>query len=73
MNYGIGYKPNVCYLRVFGSICYILKDVRKGKLDGKNDEGMFLGYSNISKAYKCLNLTTHKVIESAHVKIEEFA
>ena len=29
-------------------------------------------YSNKRKAYKYLNLTTHKVIESAHVKIDEF-
>ena len=38
----------------------------------KSDEGIFLGYTNKSKAYKCLNLSTHKVIESAHVKIDEF-
>ena len=24
------------------------------------------------KAYKCLNLSTHKIIESAHVKVDEF-
>ena len=24
------------------------------------------------KAYRCLNLSTHKIIESAHVRIEEF-
>ena len=26
-----------------------------------------------SKAYRCLNLSTQKVIESAHVKVDEFA
>ena len=30
-------------------------------------------YSYKSKAYRCLNLSTHKVIESAHVKVDEFA
>ena len=30
-------------------------------------------YSSKSKAYRCLNLSTHKVIESAHVKVDEFA
>ena len=39
----------------------------------KGDEGIFLGYSCKSKAYRCLNLSTHKVIESAHVKVDEFA
>ena len=59
-----GYKPNVSYLKVFGSKCYILKEYRKGKFDVKGDEGIFLGYSCRSKAYKCLNLTSHKIIES---------
>ena len=40
-----GYKPNVSYLKVFGSKCYILKESRKGKFDAKCDEGIFLGYS----------------------------
>jgi len=68
-----GYKPNVSYLKVFGSKCYILKESRKGKFDVKGDEGIFFGYSCTSKAYRCLNLSTHKVIESAHVKVDEFA
>ena len=39
----------------------------------KGDEGILFGYSCKSKAYRCLNLSTHKVIESAHVKVDEFA
>ena len=38
----------------------------------KGDERIFLGYSYRSKAYKCLNFSTHKIIESAHVRIDEF-
>ena len=67
------YKRNVSYLKVFGRKCYILKESRKGKFDVKGDEGILLGYSCRSKAYKCLNLSTHKIIESAHVRIDEFA
>ena len=67
-----GYKPNVSYLKVFESKCYILKESRKGKFNAKGDEGIFLGYSSKIKAYRCLNLSTHKVIESAHVKVDEF-
>ena len=67
------YKPNASYLKVFGSKCYILKDSRKEKFDVKSDEGIFLGYSCKRKAYKCLYLSTHKIIESAHVRIDEFA
>ena len=46
--------------------------IGSGKFDAKGDERIFLGYSSKRKAYKCLNLSTHKVIESAHVKINEF-
>ena len=62
-----GYKPNVSYLKVFGRKCYILKESRKAKFDVKGDEGIFLGYS-----CKCLNLSTHKIIKSAHVRIDKF-
>ena len=47
--------------------------IQKGKFDVKGDEGIFLGYSCKSKAYRCLNLSTQKIIESVHVKIDEFA
>ena len=57
-----GYKPNISYLKVFGRKCYIFKESRKGK-----------GYSYRSKAYKCLNVSTKKIIESTHVRIDEFA
>ena len=49
-----------------------MKESRKGKFDVKSDEGIFLGYSCKIRAYRCLNLSTHKVIESAHVKVDEF-
>ena len=45
-----GYKPNVSYLNIFGSKYYILKEIGKGKLDVKSDEGIFLGYSSKIKA-----------------------
>ena len=50
-----------------------MKESRKGKFGVKGDEGIFLGYSCRSKTYKCLNLSTHKIIESVHVRIDEFA
>ena len=60
-------------MKIFGNKFYILKESRKGKFDVKGHEGIFVGYSCLSKAYKCLNLSTHKIIESAHVRIDEFA
>ena len=68
-----GYEPNVKYFKVFGRKCYFLKDNRNGKLDAKIGEGIFLGYSTKSKAYKCLNSNINKVVESANVKVDEYA
>jgi len=43
--------------RVFESYCYILRDQENlYKFDTKNDEGIFLGYSSYSKAYRVYNL-----------------
>ena len=67
-----GYSPNVKYFKVFGSKCYILKDVRNGKLDAKCEEGIFLGYSTINKAYKCLNTNTNFFFESTNVNFDEY-
>ena len=41
--------------------------------DAKSDEGIFLGYSTRSKAYKCLNANTNKVVENANVNFDEHA
>ena len=48
-----GHSPKVKYFKVFGSKCSILEDFKNGKLDAKSEEGIFLGYSTRSKAYKC--------------------
>ena len=47
-----GRKPNVKYFIIFGSTCFIFKDIENvGKFDSRSDEGIFLGYSSTSKAY----------------------
>ena len=58
---------------MFGCKCYILKESRNGKFDAKSDEGIFHGYSTRRKAYKCLNVNTNKVVESANVNFDEHA
>ena len=50
-----------------------MKDERKGKLDAKGEEGILLGYSTRSKAYKCLNTNTNKIVESVNVKVDEYS
>ena len=67
-----GRNPNVKYFRIFGSICFILKDRENvGKFDSGSDEGIFLGYSSTSKAYRVYNKITMKVMETMNVVIDK--
>ena len=67
-----GRKPTLGYFRVFGSKCFILntKDYLT-KFDPKSYEGVFLGYSQTSKAYIVLNKETLRVEESLNVTFDE--
>ena len=68
-----GHSPNVKHFKIFGCKFYILKESINGKFDAKSEEGIFLGYSTRSKAYKCLNINTNKVVESENVKFDDLA
>ncbi|GJW48087.1 retrovirus-related pol polyprotein from transposon TNT 1-94 [Tanacetum coccineum] len=67
-----GRKPTLDYFRVFGSKCFILniKDYLT-KFNPKSYEGIFLGYSQNSKAYIILNKHIRKVKESLNVTFDE--
>ncbi|GJR71670.1 zf-CCHC domain-containing protein [Tanacetum coccineum] len=67
-----GRKPMLDYFRVFGRKCFILntKDYLT-KFDPKSYEGVFLGYSQNSKAYIILNKHTRKFEESLNVTFDE--
>ena len=63
-----GRRATAKYLRVFGSKCFIKnKDQGLGKFDDRDNEGIFLGYSSQSKAYRCYNKRLGKVVESHDV------
>ena len=42
-----------------------------GKFDSQSDEGIFMGYSSTSKAYRVYNKRIMKVIETVNVVIDE--
>ena len=67
-----GRKPNISYFHQFGCTCYILntKD-NLGKFDSKTQKGIFLGYSERSKAYRVYNKETSRVEEAIHVKFDD--
>ncbi|XP_070028621.1 intracellular protein transport protein USO1-like [Nicotiana sylvestris] len=64
-----GRKPKLTHLRIFECKCYVLNNGKDqlGKFDAKSDEGIFLGYSSQTKAYKIYNKRTQYVEESVHV------
>ena len=67
-----GKTPNISYFRVFGWKYYILNiEDYLGKFASKTDVGIFLGYSNSSKAYRVFNKRTLVVEESMHVTFDE--
>jgi len=67
-----GKRDTAKHFRVFGRKCYI-KNTEEGlqKFEDRADEGVFLGYSIHSKAYKCYNKRLIKIVESADVKFDE--
>ena len=68
-----GRKPNISYFHAFGCKCFVLNNGKDnlGKFDPKSDEGIFLGYSSHSKAYRIYNKRTMTVEESIHVAFDE--
>ncbi|GAU51065.1 hypothetical protein TSUD_411780 [Trifolium subterraneum] len=69
---GKGRKPIIKYFHVFGSKCYILIDrEQRRKMNPKSDEGIFLGYSTNSRAYRVYNSRTQVMMESMNVVIDD--
>ncbi|KAA0037775.1 gag-pol polyprotein [Cucumis melo var. makuwa] len=69
----LGKKPNVKYFHIFGSTCYILADRDyHRKWDVKSDQGIFLGYSQNSRAYRVFNIKSGTVMETINVVVNDF-
>ena len=54
-----GRLPNISYFHAFGCKCFVHNNGKEtlGKFDAKSNEGIFLSYSSISKAYRVFNKT----------------
>nr|GEY62295.1 hypothetical protein [Tanacetum cinerariifolium] len=67
-----GRSPALCFMRPFGCHVSILNTLDQlGKFDGKSDEGIFVGYSTTSKAFRVYNIRTRKVEENLHITFLE--
>ena len=61
-------KPNATFFHDFGSRCFIFNSKeQRNKFDVKADEGIFLGCSLTSKAYRVLNKSSKKIEETYYV------
>nr|GEU98789.1 putative ribonuclease H-like domain-containing protein [Tanacetum cinerariifolium] len=68
----IGRAPIIGFMRPFGCLVTILNTLdHLGKFDGKADEGLLVGYSIDSKAFRVYNSRTKKVEENIHVNFLE--
>ena len=67
-----GRKPSISYFHQFGCTCYILNNKHYLKKSSvKAQRGIFIGYSDRSKAYRVYNSETKMVEESIHVKFDD--
>jgi hypothetical protein len=67
-----GSPPSYEHLRVFGCACYPnTSATTPHKLSPRSTRCVFLGYSSDRKGYRCLDLSTNRLIVSRHVVFDE--
>jgi hypothetical protein len=67
-----GTIPSCDHLRVFGCACYPnITATAPHKLAPRSTKCVFLGYSSNHKGYRCLDLSTNRIIISRHVTFDE--
>ncbi|KAI0507536.1 hypothetical protein KFK09_013662 [Dendrobium nobile] len=67
-----GTKPDYEHLRAFGCEYFpLIPHSSRNKLQPTTTSCVFIGYSDMYKGYKCLDLITNKTLISRHVKFNE--
>lgn len=65
-------EPTYSHLRVFGCLYYVhLPSTSIHKLQSRSVPCVFLGFPSNHRGYKCLDLSTNKIIISHHVTFDE--
>ncbi|KAJ0464501.1 putative RNA-directed DNA polymerase [Helianthus annuus] len=65
-------KPNVSYLRVFGSVCYVFVPSHlRHKMEKKAIRCVFVGYDSQRKGWRCCDPSNGKVYVSRNVIFDE--
>ncbi|KAI3745964.1 hypothetical protein L6452_08379 [Arctium lappa] len=64
--------PTIKYFHIFGCKCFVLNDRESlNKFSAKADEGIFIGYSSTSAAYRVYLKKSQTVVESVNVTFDE--
>ncbi|GKB14268.1 retrovirus-related pol polyprotein from transposon TNT 1-94 [Tanacetum coccineum] len=67
-----GRSPNINYFHVFGCHVHIHNHRdHLGKFDEKDNDGLFLGYSLVAKAFRVFNIRRQEIEETLHVTFSE--
>nr|GEW90770.1 hypothetical protein [Tanacetum cinerariifolium] len=69
--YSVARTPQVLVVKPHFKTPYELFKDQLGKFDGKSNEGIFIGYSTTSKAFRVYNIKTRKVEENLHLTLLE--
>jgi len=69
-----GNKPDISNLRIFGCVTYShVPEEKRTKLEPAADKGIFVGYSETSKAFRIYIPALRKVVLRRDVRFEEDA
>ncbi|GJU53546.1 ribonuclease H-like domain-containing protein [Tanacetum coccineum] len=72
MSFITGRSLNLDFMRLLVCLVTILNTLdHQSKFEGKTDEGLLVGYSINSKAFRVFNIRTKKVEENLHIKFLE--
>ncbi|KAI3719088.1 hypothetical protein L6452_19978 [Arctium lappa] len=64
--------PTIKYFHIFGCKCFVLNDRESlNKFSAKADEGIFIGYSSTSAAYRVYIKKSKTVVDSVNVTFDE--
>ncbi|GKD99080.1 retrovirus-related pol polyprotein from transposon TNT 1-94 [Tanacetum coccineum] len=67
-----GRSPDISYFHVFCSPVHIYNHRdHLGKFNEKSDDGLFLGYSPVAKAFRVFNIRRQEIKETYHVTFRE--
>ncbi|GJW58124.1 retrovirus-related pol polyprotein from transposon TNT 1-94 [Tanacetum coccineum] len=65
-------SPDISYFHVFGCLVHIHNHRdHLGKFDEKADDGFFLGYSPVAKAFRVFNIKRQEMEETVHVTFSD--